>query len=111
MGFLALFGILAWVLFQVVGGLAGIIYYTGRFFTRKKREHKEQVETIEEAYRKLQGKAIRTRAQYEELELTGEWKIYHVTGMNEDHTALTTEEGKEITGPKYFEVVVEAKTR
>lgn len=112
MGFLALFGILAWVLFQVVGGLAGIIYYTGRFFTRKKREHKEQVELIDEAYLKLQGKAIRIKADlHYDLEPEEEWTVYHVTGMNEEHTALTTEEGKEIPYPRYFEIVVEAKTR
>lgn len=112
MGFLALFGILAWVLFQVVGGLAGIIYYTGRFFTSKKREHKEQVELIEEAYSKLQGKAVRfKRAFYEMLEDSGDWTVYHIIGLNEDHTALVTEEGMEITKPEVFEIVVEAKTR
>ena len=111
-GFLALFGLLAYVLVQVVGGTAGIIYFTGRFFTRKKREHKEQVEAIETAYRRLNGKAVRIKADLHfDLEPDQEWTVYHVTGMNDEHTALTTEEGVELHGPSNFEVVIEAKTR
>lgn len=111
MGFLALFGLLGYVLFQVVGGMAGIIYFTGRFLTRKGREHKEQVEAIEFAYKRLNGKAVRSKPKMEELEHTGQWPVYHISGMNEDHTALTTEEGKEIVRPDLWEIVVEAKTR
>ena len=110
-GFLALFGLLAYVLVQVVGGTAGIIYFTGRFFTRKKREHKEQVEAIEEAYRRLNGKAVRTKSDILELSDDPIGRVYHINGMNEDHTALTTEEGIEISHPRFLEVVVEAKTR